>query len=72
MEMKNVIDWSKVPVDTPLMVRNNKELLWQRRYFAFYKNGFVHCWDFGATSFTLENDIKYTSSWQYAKIAMED
>lgn len=36
------IDWSKVPVDTPILVRDNKSDEWLRRYFARYEKGWVY------------------------------
>lgn len=31
------VDWSRVPVDTPILVRDSESSEWKRRYFAKYK-----------------------------------
>jgi hypothetical protein len=67
-EELGIVDWSKVPVDTPVLVRSCKESEWRKRYFAFYKAGKVHTWDSGATSWSKER-IENTSWWNYVKLA---
>lgn len=69
-EELGIVDWSKVPVDTPVLVRSCKESEWKKRYFAFYKAGKVHTWDSGATSWSKEK-IENTSWWNYVKLAEE-
>ena len=32
------VDWTKVPVDTPILVKNTEYDDWTNRYFAEYKN----------------------------------
>ena len=32
------VDWSKVAVDTPILVRDSEEESWRKRYFAKYEN----------------------------------
>ena len=63
-EVKEV-DWNKVPVDTPIYVRNYESIPWLPRHFAKYENGKVYAWDSGKTSFT--NDLMI--DWTYAKLA---
>ncbi len=58
-------DWSKVEVDTPILVRDSEDEDWKRRYFAEVKWGTVYAWKDGCTSWT-EN---YMASWKYAKLA---
>ena len=58
-------DWSKVEVDTPILVRENEDEEWKRRYFATYKNGVVYAWYGGKASWT--EDV--ISAWNYAKLA---
>ena len=58
-------DWSKVEVDTPILVRSTKNEEWSKRYFAKYENGDVHAWIGGCTSWSEEN----ASAWKYAKLA---
>lgn len=62
------VDWSKVAVDTPILVRDHKENAWKKRYFAKYENGIVYAWDEGTTSWSAceSNDI---TSWKMAKLA---
>jgi hypothetical protein len=70
MEFEEVVDWSKVPVDTPIWVRDNEELDWFPRHFARYEDGKVFAWDEGKTSFTVTS--KYESfPWKYAKLYQE-
>ena len=59
-------DWSKIPVDTKVLVSDDGEH-WVKRYFANYENGSVHVFPDGRTSFTTEEDgIIYP--WKYAKL----
>lgn len=59
-------DWSKVKVDTPVLVRDNENNEWQRFYFAKYKNGLVYTWVAGATSWTAKGNMY---KWRFAKLA---
>lgn len=68
-EYIGIIDWSKVPVDTPILVRDFEHLNWERRYFAKAQNGKVFAWDGGATSWSANNNKYCFTSWQYAKLA---
>lgn len=62
------VDWSKVAVDTPILVKDVKSGEWNRGYFAMYENGTVFAWYHGATSWSAEGDSDITS-WKYAKLA---
>ena len=62
------IDWSKVEVDTPILVRDSENTEWLKKYFAKYKDGIVYVWNLGRTSWTATND-KDVSAWPYAKLA---
>lgn len=66
-EYLGVVDWSKVAVDTPVLVRDFEGAKWERRYFAFFKNGRVNTWGGGTTSWSSEN-ITGTISWRHAKV----
>lgn len=66
--VKPEIDWSKVPVDTPILVKSYSDGDWTPRYFANYKNGKVFAWCDGTTSWTAQD---HASDWKYAKL-MED
>ena len=64
------VDWSKVEVDTPILVRDGEDtesatVVWLKRYFAEYKDGLVYAWTNGRTSWN--EDEMY--GWQYAKLA---
>ena len=59
------IDWSKIKVDTPILVRQGKNGKWLERHFAKYENGNVYAWVDGQTSWTGVDEIK----WKYAKLA---
>ena len=60
--------WSKVEVDTPILVRNSEYATtsWLRRHFAKYENGLVYAWKDSRTSWTANN---MTTAWQCAKLA---
>ena len=62
------VDWSKVKVDTPILVRNTEKEEWQKRHFARFKNGKVYAWYDGLTSWSPagEDDVNF---WKYAKLA---
>ena len=68
-EFEEVMDWSKVPVDTKVLVSDDgKE--WIRRHFAKYEDGKVYCFNDGYTSFTIV-DYAYLSNatpWEYCKL----
>ena len=59
-------DWSKVEVDTPILVRDFEGSDWLRRHFAKYENGTVYAWDGGDTSWS-GGDVM--TMWKYAKLA---
>ena len=61
------IDWSKVPVDTPILVRDSQDDEWLHRHFAKFKDGVVYAWDDGKTSWSLLSLDKV--DWKYAKLA---
>lgn len=62
------VDWSKVKVDTPILVRDSEKAAWERRYFAGFKDGEVYAWNGGLTSWTAD-DEKNVCIWKYAKLA---
>ena len=65
---EELIDWSTVPVDTTILVRDYEDEDWIPAYFAEYNNGVVYVWEDGGTSFTK----KQTEAWCYAKLYEED
>ena len=62
------VDWSKVTVDTPILVRNNECDKWSNRYFAKYEDGDVYAWCGGRTSW---NETRMFA-WKYAKLAEQE
>ena len=62
-------DWSKVAIDTPILVRNLENSNWLKRYFAKYEDGKVYAWADGTTSW---NSYDETCGWKYAKLAEEE
>lgn len=60
------VDWSKVEVDTKILVRGAEYNSWSKRHFAKYENGKVYAWDDGATSFTANGEV---TEWEFAKLA---
>lgn len=62
------VDWSKVEVDTPILVKEYEESKWTKRYFAKYEDGVVYAWNNGVTSWTA-NDDECVIVWKYAKLA---
>ena len=63
------VDWSQVPVDTPVWVRDREDQDWKPRYFAKYEDGLVHAWDGGTTRWSSDGG---TTGWTQAKLAEED
>ena len=61
------VDWSKVAVDTPILVRNSEEAAWGKRHFAKYENGIVYAWAGGATSWSVCSGE--VTGWKFAKFA---
>ena len=58
------VDWSKVAVDTPILVRDDIFSKWVKRYFAKYENGTVYAWSNGTTSWSGDRH----TSWKLAKL----
>lgn len=59
------VDWSKVPVDTPILVRDSEDEKWYKKHFAKYDNG-IYAWQNGATSWSADSE---SLPWNYAKLA---
>lgn len=62
------VDWSKVPVDTPILVRDSEEEAWKKRHFAKYENGIVYAWSGGTTHWSVRRSSNI-SDWKMAKLA---
>ena len=61
------VDWSKVAIDTPILVRDSVGDEWARRYFAKYENGIVYAWGDGLTSWSAHRSN--VVCWEMAKLA---
>lgn len=64
------VDWSKVPVDTKVFVRDSDSESWYPRYFARFKNGGIFTWANGTTSFSAKGFDDVTL-WRQGKLAEE-
>ena len=70
-EEEHEIDWYKVAVDTPILVRDSEsKAAWRHRYFAKYVHGVVYTWMLGRTSWSADNDDDIIA-WKFAKLAEE-
>lgn len=65
------VDWSKIPVDTPILVRDSEDEEWDKRYFAGFNGKKVCAWSDGATSWSADGENDYYE-WEYAKIAEDE
>ena len=63
-QKKPEIDWSKIKVDTPILVRDSEDGKWLKRYFAKFEDGKVYAWLGENTSYDTCNAAK----WKYAKL----
>ena len=59
------VDWSKIPVNTPILVKDLIEGAWKKRYFAKYIDGGVYAWSDGKASYTTDS----MTFWVHAKLA---
>lgn len=60
------VDWSKVPIDTPVLVSNDGKR-WCRRYFAGKRDGKQKAYVVGATSWSVDDNR--TCVWKYMRLA---
>lgn len=63
------VDWSKVEVDTKILVREHEDDKWCKRYFAKYEDGKVYAWNNGTTGWVMNYDSGCMATWKYAKLA---
>ena len=69
-EYEPTVDWSKVPVDTQILVKNEcGSGRWIKRHFAYYRDGKVYAWKDGTTSYTSQNGA---AIWKYVKLYAGD
>lgn len=62
------VDWTKVPIDTPIWVRNSKRQDWIKRNFAGCIGGKACVFDEGSTS----KNYNCVLPWEYAKLAEQE
>lgn len=62
------VDWSKVAIDTPILVKDNEEERWKKRHFAKYEDGKVYAYCNGTTSWSVRRSDNI-SGWDMAKLA---
>ena len=67
-EELGIVDWSKVAVDTPILVSGDGKT-WYKRYFALFDGCDVLAWEYGATSWSVEDAEEEVFRWNYAKLA---
>ena len=67
-EYIGIVDWSKVPVDTPILVKDDCDDKWEKAYFAKYEDEMIYAWNNGRTSFSARNKDD-TFIWDRAKLA---
>ena len=68
-DFEECVDWSKVPVDTKILVSYCGKK-WSRRHFAKYEDETVYVWKNGTTSFSAESK-DYKAEWNYDKLYEE-
>lgn len=62
------IDWTKVPVDTKILVKDLGDERWLKGYFCSYANGKINAFKNGSTSWSTAFPENY-SAWDLADIA---
>lgn len=67
-EYLGIVDWSKVAVDTPILVKQYEQDEWEKRHFAYFKDERVYAWLCGATSWSADYEGD-TTDWNLAKLA---
>lgn len=77
MNYKVPVDWTKVPVDTKILVKDSLSDEWLPRYFAKYdeQTDVVYAWSFGATSFSISKNCDAgteVTPWLRAKLYEEE
>lgn len=67
-EYLGIVDWSKIPIDTPILVKDDCDDKWEKAYFAGYEDEMICAWNNGRTSFSARNEYD-TFIWDRAKLA---
>lgn len=67
---RDEIDWTKVPIDTKVYVRNNNNDYWHKEYFASYSKDTWYTYLNGKTSWS--NNSGSLACWNQCKLAETD
>ena len=67
-EVKEPTDWSKVKIDTKVLVWKKDGKHKYKRHFAKFANGEIHCWEDGGTSWSGDGN---TCPWDNAELVEE-
>ena len=62
-----IIDWFKVPINTPILVRDSEGDAWKIAHFAQCREGHIFVWEKGKTFYTT----KRTEMFSYAKLVCD-
>ena len=67
LEFTEAVDWSKMAIDTPVMVSAHGPHNWYRRYFAYYddKEDIVYTFNDGCTEWSSQG---ITTGWEYFQL----
>lgn len=68
MNYEPKVDWTKVPVDTKVLVRDCEEGNWTKRHFAKYEDGEIYTYVNGMSSFTTDETV----IWNYGKLYKDE
>lgn len=66
-ETEEKVDWTKVAIDTPILVRDSDESNWYKRHFAKYRDGQIFTYAYGGISWSTNG----TNNWKQGKLADE-
>lgn len=66
------VDWSKVAVDTKILVKCGEDCPWERRYFAKFDGESVFVWPYGLTSWSAHYKYQNTVRYKFAKLAEDE
>lgn len=65
IELEPITDWSKVAVDTPILVKETSWMGEEKAHFAQFIDGKIYAFECGKTSFTT-NKVR---EWEFARLA---
>lgn len=63
------IDWSKIAIDTPILVRNDEDSIWERGYFAGIGKDGIFVYPNGTTNFTQSTREGKPVVYKHARLA---